>query len=185
MVLGNFSGTIPLATLTGTTLPVLYSNDRQVTVQGVTTIPASGEFLLYYSWQGLTLIHPVPVKVITATPGLFGVALNEDGALNTAATPVASGGVLQLYATGLGLIDTNPALGDFIAATTITRTLNEVTATVGDLEAEVLFAGGAPGQIGGLYEVNVRVPSQAVTGLMPLTLRVAGQVSNSVMIAVR
>ena len=185
MVLGNFSGTIPLATLTGTTLPVLYSNDRQVTVQVVTTIPASGELLLYFSWQGLTLIHPVPVNAITATPGLFDVALNDDGSRNTAATPVMPGGVLQLYATGLGSIDTNPALGDFFSTTAITNTMNEVTATVGDFEAEVLFAGGAPGQIGGLYQVNVRVPAQAGAGLLPLTLSVAGQVSNSLMIAVR
>ena len=185
MVLGNFSGTIPLATLTGTTLPVLYSNDRQVTVQGVATVPASGELLLYFSWQGLTLIHPVPAKVITATPGLFDVALNDDGARNGANTPVLRGGVLQLYATGLGAIDTNPALGDFFSREGITNTVNTVTATVGDWEAEVLFAGGAPGQIGGLYQVNVRVPAEAGPGLLPLTLSVAGQVSNSLMVTVR
>ena len=63
--------------------------------------------------------------------------------------------------------------------------MNAVNATVGDLEAEVLFAGGAPGQIGGLYQVNVRVPAQASAGLMPLTLRLAGQESNSLTIAVR
>ena len=85
----------------------------------------------------------------------------------------------------LGSIDTNPALGEFFSTTTINSTVNAVTATVGDLEADVLFAGGAPGQIGGLYQVNVRVPAQAAAGLLPLTLRLAGQESNSLMIAIR
>ena len=185
LVLGNFSGTIPLATLTGTTLPVVYSNDQQVTVQGVTAIPAGGESLLYFSWQGLTLIHPVRVQVVAATPGLFDVALNDDGARNSATEPVARGGVLQLYATGLGAIDTNPALGDFFSLTGITGTVNEVTATVGGMAAEVLFAGGAPGQIGGLYQVNVRVPLEAAAGMIPLMLEVAGQSSNVLTVSVR
>ena len=148
---------------------------------GITTVPA-GELLLYYSWQGLTLIHPTPVRFAVATPGLFGVALNEDGGLNSAAAP---GSVLQVYATGLGAIDTNPALGDFLPLNGLTRTVNPVTATVGGVAAEVQFAGGAPGQIGGLYKVNVRVPSDVQAGPAPLVLRVAEQASNALTVWVR
>lgn len=183
LLLGNFSGVIPLATLTGTTLPVVYSNDRQVTVQGITAIPASGEALLYYSWQGLTLIYPTPVKFDTATPGLFSAALNEDGTVNSAAHPATQ--LLQLYATGLGDLDTNPALGDFFPLNGITSTTNPVTATVDGQPAEVLFSGGAPGQIGGLYQVNVQLPKGLTPGPQTLVLQLANQNSNPLIVWVR
>ncbi|MBY0507831.1 MAG: hypothetical protein K2X03_28215 [Bryobacteraceae bacterium] len=178
MVLGNFSGAIPFAALTGTTLPVVFSNDRQMTVQGLPAIPAGGESLLYFSWQGLTLIYPTPVRFVTATPGLFSAALNPNGSLNSAAEPAAAGIPLQLYATGLGAIDTNPALGDFFSLTALTNTVNAVTATVDGEPAEVLFAGGAPGQIGGLYQINLRLPDALAPGAHAVVLRVAGQNSN-------
>jgi|GEM_PF-1238151 len=183
MLIGNFSGTIPLATLTGTTLPVVYSNDRQVTVQGVIAAPATGEALLYFAWQGLTLIQPNPVRFLAATPGLFSAALNDDSTVNSATAPAKE--TLQLYATGLGALDTNPALGDFFSLTTLTGTANAVTATIAGEPAEVLFAGGAPGQISGLYQVNVQLPEGLVPGPQPLILRVANQNSNPLTVWVR
>ncbi len=179
MTLGNFSGTIPFATVTGTTLPVVYSNDRQLTVQGLINTPASGEALLYFAWQGLTLFHPQPVRVIPATPGLFAAALNEDGLVNGMATPAARNTVVQLYATGLGALATTVGIGEFLSATAVANTTNPVTATVGGVDAEVLFAGGAPGQIGGLYQVNVRLPETVTPGAQPVVLRVAGESSNA------
>jgi uncharacterized protein (TIGR03437 family) len=175
LVLGNFSGTIPFATLTGSTLPVVYSNDKQVTVQGATTNPAGGTYLLYYSWQGLQLIHPTTIRTATATPGIFNAVLNADGALNSRSNGAAPGTQIQLYATGLGAIDTNPALGEFFSVSNLTRTTNAVSAEVAGAEAAVLFAGGAPGLIGGVYQVNVELPAELAPGEQTLTLSVAGQ----------
>ena len=79
LVLGNFSGAIPNATLTGTALPVIHSNAEEVTVAAVAGVPASRSYLLYYSWQGLQLIHPTPVSVSTTAPGLFTASGKRDG----------------------------------------------------------------------------------------------------------
>ncbi|MEK7403467.1 MAG: hypothetical protein AAB225_00020 [Acidobacteriota bacterium] len=166
LVLGNFSGAIPNATLSGTTLPVVYSNDRQVTVQALAGIPASGQYLLYFSWQGLQLIHPAPIKVEVATPGLFAidglaVALNEDG-------------IVQLFGTGFGALSASLATGEFFGATP-PQLVNPVSVTIGGLPAQVEFAGGAPGMIGGMYRIDVRVPEGLAPGPHPVLIEVEGQ----------
>lgn len=185
MTLGNFSGANAFAAVTGTALPVVYSNDRQLTVQGLVNAPAAGEALLYYTWQGLTLFYPQPIKVVPATPGLFAAALNEDGLVNGQAAPAARGTVVQLYATGLGALATTAGIGEFLGRDAVVNTTNPVTATVGGLEAEVLFAGGAPGQIGGLYQVNVRLPEAVTPGAQTVVLKVAGESSNAFPLWVR
>lgn len=184
LVLGNFSGAIPNATLTGTSLPVIFSNSEQVTVQGVTAIPASGEYLLYFAWQGLQLFHPETVKIRTATPGLFtrtaepnglAAAINEDGTAHDADHRAAPGSLLQLYGTGFGAIDTNPAVGDFFSPTVLTRCTNPVSVTIGGEDAIVEFAGGAPGQIVGMYRLDVRIPEGLEPGSHEVTVQVTGQ----------
>jgi uncharacterized protein (TIGR03437 family) len=194
LTLGNFSGTIPNATLTGTALPVVYSNDSQVTLQAVSGTPASGEYLLYFSWQGLQLIYPVPIKVRTATPGIFtngsandgaAAALNQDGSRNSASNPAAAGSIVQLFGTGFGTLETNPATGDFFSATTLTHLTNAISLTVGGKSTEVEFAGGAPGAIAGVNQINVRIPDGLSAGPQTVLIEVAGQASQPVTIQVK
>ncbi|MBM3760818.1 MAG: hypothetical protein FJW36_11285 [Acidobacteria bacterium] len=150
IILGNFSGAIPQATLTGTTLPVIFSNDTQVTVAAPNS--TTGTFQLYFTWQGLTLIQPFTVRYQPTTPGLFNATAQPDKDR------------LILYATGLGAISTNPALGDFLSTTQLHTTTNAVTATIDGKEATVEYSGGAPGQIGGLYQINLRLPEGITPG---------------------
>jgi uncharacterized protein (TIGR03437 family) len=179
LVLGNFSGAIPNATLAGTALPVIHSNAERVTVAAVAGVPESGTYLLYYSWQGLQLIYPTPVTVSTTAPGLFtangkgdglAAAINEDGSRNSEDNPAAAGSLIRLYGTGFGALDATLALGDFLSATSPAPVINPVTVTIGGIEVEVEFAGGAPGQIGGMYEITVRVPEGLERGPQPVVV---------------
>ncbi len=184
LVLGNFSGTIPNATLSGTALPVLYSNDQQVTVQAVTAVPSSGQYLLYFTWQGLQLIYPTPIKVERATPGLFvavggkdglAAALNQDGTLHSAQNPASPGSFVHLFGTGFGAIEATLALGEFLGETTRAWISNQVAVNVGGLTAAVEYAGGTPGLIGGAYQLTVRVPEGLSVGLQPVVVEIEGQ----------
>ena len=188
--LGAFSGAIPVATLTGTTLPVVYSNDRQVTVQAPVTAPANNEYFLYFTWQGLTLIHDQTVRVTTATPGVFAengeaAALNEDGARNGPLQGARAGSIVQLYATGLGALTGTLALGDLAPSQPLLPATAAVSAEIAGSAAEVVFAGAAPGQIGGLYQLNVRVKEGLPAGAHPFVLRVGSQASPPVRLWVR
>ena len=186
-LIGNFTGTIPNAALSGTTLPVIYSNDRQMTMQA--SISTTGTFLLYYNWQGLQLIYPVSLRALAAVPGVFAsggvaAALNEDGSRNSEASGAVPGSIVQLFATGLGGLTPAPALGDAFGAES--RLTNELVVKIGGQPAEVLFAGGAPGTVG-LFQANVRVPAELGKGAQPLVLEVAGQSSavQQVTVAIR
>jgi uncharacterized protein (TIGR03437 family) len=182
LALGNFSGAIPNATLSGTTLPVIHSNAEQVTVAAVAGIPASGSYLLYYTWQGLQLIHPTPITVSTTAPGLFtaagkrdglAAAVHEDGSSNSEDNPAEAGSLLRIFGTGFGELSRGLALGDFLSTTSLASLINPVTVTIGGIEAEVEFAGGAPGQIGGVYEIDVRVPEGLAAGPQQVVVETA------------
>jgi len=92
---------------------------------------------------------------------------------------------LVIYCAGLGPV--NPAIGDGTAApsSTLSRTVNPVTATIGGQPAQVLFAGLAPG-FAGLYQVNVVVPTGVTTGAdIPVILTTAGFSSTPVTVAIK
>jgi uncharacterized protein (TIGR03437 family) len=171
LTLGNFSGAIPQSALTGTTLPVVYSNDQQVTVATPITAPAGNSYQLYYSWQGLQLFYGSTVRVLAATPGVFGA--------------VQEGRQLAVYATGLGVLTGTLALGDFVPASPLLPVTGVVTAQVGGVDAVVDFAGGAPGILGGVYQVNVVIPEGMGPGTYPVTLTVGGETSKPVNVVVR
>ncbi|MBM3724649.1 MAG: hypothetical protein FJW40_04380 [Acidobacteria bacterium] len=116
----------------------------------------------------------VEIPVVAARPGLFteagqrgqAVAIHEDGLRNGPDRPVAAGGVVQLFATGLGRSRPEPPQAPLLA----------VTVTVGGEPAEVLYTGHAPGQTG-VAQINIRVPASAAPGERPLQVRAGEAVS--------
>ncbi len=98
--------------------------------------------------------------------------------------PASAGDVLEVYCTGLGPV--NPPVADGAAAslTTISYTVNPVTATIGGQSAQVLFAGLAPGYAG-VYQVDLAVPSGIATGAsLPVVLTQLGFPSAPVTVAI-
>ena len=89
--------------------------------------------------------------------------------------PAKPGDYITLYATGLGAtIPGVPAggidQGVSVVSAPVTVSIGGVTLPSGD----VLYAGLSPGSIGGLYQINVRVPLSATNGDLPVTLQVGG-----------
>ncbi len=127
---------------------------------------------------------PVAVAVAVTAPGVFtwdgsgrgqAVAMNQDGMRNGTAAPAAAGSVLFLYATGEG--QTLPAGVDGKpAAAPLPQPVARVTATIGGVAAEVSYAGGAPGLIAGVMQVNVVVPA-GLTGEVPVVISAGGVAS--------
>ena len=119
-------------------------------------------------------------------PGVFSLdssgtgqaaALNQDGSLNGVLNPSSKGAVLSLYGTGEG--HTNPGgLDGVIAAQVNPRPVLPVSATVGGFPATVLYAGAAPTQVAGMFQVNLRVPSEAPSGpAVPVVITVGAKSS--------
>jgi uncharacterized protein (TIGR03437 family) len=138
------------------------------------------------TYQGqISAVFSVPVA--SSAPGIFTynatglgpvAAINQDGVtVNTAATPTKIGDIISLYATGEG--QTTPAGVDGKPASVPYPYPNlPVTATVGGQEAPIIYAGGAPGEVAGLMQVNVQIPAGIQSGsAVPVVLRV-GAVSS-------
>lgn len=148
--------------------------------------------------NGLAYSQPEPVTIAVAQPGVF--TQNQSGsgpgailgqkpggvpALNTAANPASAGDALLIFCTGLGT--TSPAVPAGTAAPTssLSYTTQTATATVGGQNAQILFAGLAPGYVG-LYQVNLIVPTGVAAGpSVPVVITAAGAASATVTVAIR
>ena len=123
---------------------------------------------------------PFPVQVAAVAPGVFtadasgrgqALAINQDGSRNGSAHPTAAGQVLTLYVTGEG--QTNPpGVDGSIATTPAPSPVGAVSVTIGGAPAQVQYAGGVPGLIAGLMQVDVIVPDR-VFGTLPVIVSVA------------
>ncbi len=123
------------------------------------------------------------VTVTAVAPGIFLIGNPPAGAITDQnfnlvgpSNPLPRGQSLVIFATGLGAVTQSGPLS---------RTSAPVTVLLNGSELPADFAGLAPGYLG-LYQVNVTVPASTPPGLgIPLTLKVGGQQSNSVFVALQ
>jgi uncharacterized protein (TIGR03437 family) len=127
---------------------------------------------------------PVAVPVATVAPGIFtldasgrgqGAIVNLDGTVNSPGNPAPAGSYVAVYATGEG--QTNPAGVDGKPGDTAPpRPIQSVSATVGGVNAQVQYAGGVPGLLAGLSQINVQIPQGIASGSsVPIFLTFGGQ----------
>ena len=187
--------------LSGTTVsfnnfaaPILYTSATQVAA--VVPYAVSGSAArVTVTYQG-QVSADFTVPVATTAPNLFtsnqagwgqAAAINAvDGTVNTPVNAVKIGGYISLYVTGEG--QTIPSgvdgkLGDSSPA----HPVLPVSGTVGGIQAPVQYAGSVPGQVAGLSQVNVQIPSGVQPGgYVPVILHVGDRTSGTaVWIAVR
>jgi uncharacterized protein (TIGR03437 family) len=178
----------------GIAAPMIYTWATQVAAvvpYGITGTTAQ----VTVTYQGQTRAG-FSVSLASSAPGIFtydasgqgpAAAINQDGiTVNTAATPTKIGDIISLYATGEG--QTTPGGVDGNAASVPYSKPNlPVTVTVGGQDAPVEYAGGAPGMVAGLMQVNVQIPPGIQTGnAVQVVLRVGDALSQGgVTIAVR
>ena len=128
------------------------------------------------------------LPVASAAPGIFtadssgrgqGAILNEDTSLNSLSNPARKGSIVVLFATGEG--QTTPNGVDGLPAGSVFPKPNlPVTVQIGGVNAEVLYAGAAPGLVAGVMQLNVKIPETAPSGnAVPLTVQVGTQQSAS------
>ena len=139
--------------------------------------------------------NTVSVPLAPYSPGIYSangtgagqgaILINGTTTLASPATPAQRGDYINVFATGLGPVSSQPATGAPAPTKPLAETTATVTATIAGLPAPVSFAGLAPGWVG-LYQVNVQIPATAPTGdAVPIALSVGGAASNQVTIAIR
>jgi uncharacterized protein (TIGR03437 family) len=97
-------------------------------------------------------------------------AFNQDGTLNSSASPAAVGSYVSLYAAGLGPVTPSGFQAGTTAPTSPLYMVNGPTfVAITGQSATVTFAGLAPGQIS-VYQVNAQIPAGTPSGQQPIFL---------------
>jgi uncharacterized protein (TIGR03437 family) len=182
------SGTYPTA-LNGVTVyfgsyqaPILYVSAAQVAV----VVPfevGSGTTEVSIQYQN-QFSSGFPVTIAQSTPGIFTVdeygtgqaaAINDENntfSYNSASHPANAGDYIELYVTGAG--QTSPAGVDGQPYAGPAACVLPVKVTIGGVSESPQYCGGVPGQIAGLTQINVPVPTGLTAGPVPVTVTVGG-----------
>lgn len=134
--------------------------------------------------ENQALISPsVSFPVANAAPAIFAAsgagggqasALNQDGSVNGFYNPAPPGSVVTLFATGAGQTTPPGVDGSFGAMLSMSVPILPVSVQIGGVDAQVLFAGQAPGQVAGVIQINAVVPNGPASGNVPVVLTVGG-----------
>jgi len=188
----NLAGTQVL--FDGVAAPMIYTSQTQLSAIAPYNLAGRGSTQLQIRYNSATS-NTLTIPVQPTTPAIFsldssglgpGAILNQDYSINGAVLPAARGSVVAIYCTGGGT--TNPATADgAIVGPALPNTTATVSVSVGGADARVIYAGGVPGSIAGLTQVNAEVPAASPTGsAVPVTVTIGGVASTSgVTIAVR
>ncbi|HXP83192.1 MAG TPA: IPT/TIG domain-containing protein [Bryobacteraceae bacterium] len=161
----------------GAPAPLLYVSDTQSSA--IVPFAVSGPSVdVQVEYQGLQS-DAVTVPVLPSRPGVFSLdgsgqgplaILNDDGTVNSPSNPAARGSIVTIYATGGGERDPAVAdgqiLSDVLPKPSLGTSVWFDNGPQYDISAygEVLYAGGSPGSVAGLLQLNVRVPPDALAG---------------------
>ena len=159
--------------------PLVYSSAGQ-TGTAVPYATTSGTVQVV-AQSSATASSPVTVSVAATAPGVFtadgsgrgqAAVVNQNGTPNGTGSPAPVGSVISLFATGEG--QTSPAGVDGkTAGSAPPAPIAPVSVTIGGVAATVNYAGGAPGAIAGIMQVNAVVPS-GVSGAVAVVVTIGG-----------
>jgi uncharacterized protein (TIGR03437 family) len=179
----------------GQRAPVLYVASGQINVQ-VPALTALGDVpvrvIMNANGTNALTSDPATARLQATSPAFFTfngstVAALVAGTGTYVAQPAVvpgaraarPGEIVELYATGLGATQTVVAPGA-LAPNQAISTTQKPTITLGGTrlnDADVLYSGLAPGNISGLYQINVRIPASAGNGDLPITMAVGSDQS--------
>ena len=157
----------------GVQAEVLYAGASQVNfVVPPGMVPKTGARLDIM--RGRDILRTTSVDIAEASPALFtttqtgvgqAAVLNASGAANGSVAPSIRGTYVAVFGTGFGSANAPGTDG-------LSRLVQPVTATLGGVPAQVVFAGLAPESTRGLQQINILVPDDCPVGpAVPIRLR--------------
>ena len=192
----GWAPTIPLprelagaaVSINGVSAPLLFVSDRQINVMAPFNLSIDEVEVAIISAAGRSEMVTLPVQ--ETQPGIFfdaqtnfGAILNSSG-LSAISAPPAPGEVVQIFTTGLGLVNPPIVAGTGAPLSPLSSTTVTPIVKINGRSAEVLFSGLAPLFVG-LYQVNAQLPQNLSSGIHLLHMESQGVSSNEVLLKVR
>lgn len=163
-------------TFDGTPAPILWAQEGQVNVVAPWSLNATGNTQVCITYREVALkclswptAGLAPGVFTNYSTNSFAVALNQDGSVNSASNPAASGSIVSVFANGLGSIEPHQADGTLInfplpnnvLQATVQALIPDPNSPRGlgtiEVPAEVTYSGPAPFRVAGVSQVNFRL----------------------------
>jgi uncharacterized protein (TIGR03437 family) len=173
----------------GNPAPMVYASDQQVTAIVPYAVGANPTTQVQVRYQGQPS-NTLTLSTAASAPGIFsanfsgggqGAILNQDYTINTSTNPAVKGSEIMIFATGEGR--TNPAGVDGRLApdvlASIPMPVQKVSVAIGGINVTPDYAGGAPGLVAGVLQVNARIPTNVVSGNQTVVITVGSASSQS------
>jgi uncharacterized protein (TIGR03437 family) len=184
-------------------VPLVYASDRQTSAIVPSGLALTNNTVVEVEYRGVRS-NALTVPIVPARPGLFtadssgfgqAAVVNEDGTVNSPSNPAPRGSIVALYGTGGGWTD-HYGLEGTIVGTSPPQLVEHVAAELSSavpedgadaVEAEVVYAGAAPGFVQGAMQINIRIPAAAAVGdKVPLWVQIgSASTQPGITIAVR
>ncbi|MEP6715482.1 MAG: peptidylprolyl isomerase, partial [Terriglobia bacterium] len=164
VVTNSLAGTQVL--FNGTPGAMIYTSSNQISVIAPYSIAGASSVNLSVVYQGVTS-STFYFPVIPANPAIFtlnssgkgdGVIFYPNEVIVNAANPASPGDILVLYGEGYGAL-TSPIADGTIIGATLPVPVGKVQLLVDNQPIDTSYAGGAPGVVNGVLQVNFKVPA--------------------------
>ena len=180
----------------GVPAPLVYAEAGQVSAVVPFEVAGEQQTAIQYRYNpggGTVVSNTATMPVAAAVPAIFSLAEtgsgpgaieNQDYSINGASNPAASGTEIQIFGTGGGSVA--DAIDGALAPGAASLVTQPVTATIGGVNAQVDYAGPAPGLVNGAIQVNLTVPSGLTSGPQPVVITVGtAQTQAGITVAVK
>jgi uncharacterized protein (TIGR03437 family) len=164
--------------------PLIYSSATQVSAIVPYEIAGAQTTSMLVQYQGARSANTT-VAVLLSLPGIFtidasghgqGAIVNQDNTVNSSQNGADPGSVVSIYITGGG--PTNPPSVDGTLATDARPTELPVKVQIAGEDADVLYAGSAPGEPSGVVQVNARIPADVPRGTNVAVVIIVGSANS-------
>lgn len=163
----------------GTPAPMIYSSNGQISMIVPFELVGKTSTQVVVEYNGVQS-PPVSLPVLSAAPGLFaansqgygqGAILNADGSYNSTENPAPVGSTIVLYASGAG--QTNPpGKTGHLSSAPYPAPVLPVSVFIDGVQAQVQYAGDAPGLFEGVLQVNAVIPAGVKPGNRVVVVKV-------------
>lgn len=164
------------ATVNGVLAPLYYVSAGQLNVQIPYEVAGQQQASISVSYNGSASLAQY-IQIAASVPSLYAGVLNSNGSVNSADNPASRGDIVTMFATGHG-ITSPPSLTGKAAAEPYPQPLGRVQVFIGAQDAQVLFAGSAPGTVG-ILQVNVRLPAASAGNTAGVLLNIGEAISQN------
>jgi uncharacterized protein (TIGR03437 family) len=151
----------------GEPAPVIYAQSRQVNAQAPFELSGKTVTNISLVYNEVT-VGSISVQANAGRPGIFrlhpgvasqAVAVNQDGTLNGVSNPAARNSIVSIWGTGFPPLDPPCATGGLNPPKAVNLAAGWQI-YLGDGN-QVVYAGSAPGQLCGVVQINLLLPSTA------------------------